>query len=171
MSRVRHTADVEGFEITTGDKERKKTMNRKLMVAVGMTGLAIAAFAKPQGGPPGGTPRPPAQPAPAPRGHHAAPPPARPHGSGWGRGGREFWPGFVGGVVGGLAAGAVATPTRTVTTVVSPPPVVVPAPVVVTPAPVVENVWVEGRYVDQPQPNGTVLRIWQPGHYETRTVR
>jgi hypothetical protein len=30
------------------------------------------------------------------------------------------------------------------------------------------QVWVEGRYVDQVQPNGVVLRTWVPGHYETR---
>ena len=87
------------------------------------------------------------------------------HGSVWGRGGSNFWPGFVGGVIGGVLADAV----------VSPAPVVVTTPVVTTPvvtAPVVttQNVWVEGRYVDQVQPNGTVLRVWQPGHYETRQV-
>ena len=87
------------------------------------------------------------------------------HGSVWGRGGSNFWPGFVGGVIGGVLADAG----------VSPAPVVVTTPVVTTPvvtAPVVstQNVWVEGRYVDQVQPNGTVLRVWQPGHYETRQV-
>ena len=87
--------------------------------------------------------------------------------------------GVVGGaILGGLIASAVATPT---TTVVTPAPVVVqPAPVVVQPAPVVvapqpvyqtQNVWVEGRYVDTVQPNGAVIRTWQPGHYEQRTVQ
>ena len=87
--------------------------------------------------------------------------------------------GVVGGaILGGLVASAVATPT---TTVVTPAPVVVqPAPVVVQPAPVVvapqpvyqtQNVWVEGRYVDTVQPNGAVIRTWQPGHYEQRTVQ
>ena len=33
-----------------------------------------------------------------------------------------------------------------------------------------QDVWVESRYVDQVPPNGTVLRVWQPGHYETRQV-
>jgi len=28
------------------------------------------------------------------------------------------------------------------------------------------RVWVEGRYVDQVQANGSVVRVWQPGHYE-----
>jgi hypothetical protein len=48
----------------------------------------------------------------------------------------------------------------------------VTTPVVVTPQPVatVQSVWVEGRYVDQVQPNGTLLRVWQPGHYEQRTL-
>jgi hypothetical protein len=68
----------------------------------------------------------------------------------------------------------------TAPTVVTPAPVVVtPAPVVVAPAPVVvqqpvyqtQNVWVEGRYVDQVQANGTVVRVWQPGHYEQRTIQ
>lgn len=80
--------------------------------------------------------------------------------------------GVVGGaILGGLVASAVATPT---TTVVTPAPVVVqPAPVVVAPQPVyqTQNVWVEGRYVDTVQPNGTVIRTWQPGHYEQRTVQ
>ena len=60
---------------------------------------------------------------------------------------------------------------------VSTPVVAAPAPVVVTTPAVVttpvyqtQNVWVEGRYVDQVQPNGTVLRVWQPGHYEQRQV-
>lgn len=76
------------------------------------------------------------------------------------------------------------------------PPVVVaqPAPVVVPSAPVVvqqaaptvvqqpvvvqqvapppvepqRQVWVEGRYIDQAQPNGTTVRVWNPGHYEMR---
>ena len=57
--------------------------------------------------------------------------------------------------------------------VVTQTPVVInQTPVVVNPAPVTTTtqVWVEGRYVDQVQANGTVVRIWQPGHYETRTV-
>ena len=46
-------------------------------------------------------------------------------------------------------------------------------PVVVQQQPVVvqtvqRQVWVPGRYVDQIQPNGTVVRVWQPGHYEVR---
>ena len=94
--------------------------------------------------------------------------------------------GIVGGaLLGGLVASAVSTPAPT--TVVTPAPVVVtPAPAVVTPAPVVvapapvvvqqpvyqtQNVWVEGRYVDTVQPNGAVLRTWQPGHYEQRTIQ
>ena len=85
--------------------------------------------------------------------------------------------GIVGGaLLGGLVASAVSTPAPAV---VTPAPVVVQQPVVVTPAPVVvqqpvyqtQNVWVEGRYVDTVQPNGTVLRTWQPGHYEQRTIQ
>ena len=57
--------------------------------------------------------------------------------------------------------------------VVNPAPVVVNQPAVVTPPPVVvapqpTTVWVEGRYVEQVQANGAVIRVWQPGHYEVR---
>ena len=94
--------------------------------------------------------------------------------------------GIVGGaLLGGLVASAVSTPppapvVTPAPVVVTPAPVVVqPAPVVVAPTPVVvqqpvyqtQNVWVEGRYVDTVQPNGTVLRTWQPGHYEQRTIQ
>ena len=92
--------------------------------------------------------------------------------------------GIVGGaLLGGLVASAVSTPAPAVVTpapvVVTPAPVVVQQPVVVQSAPVVvqqpvyqtQNVWVEGRYVDTVQPNGTVLRTWQPGHYEQRTIQ
>ena len=67
------------------------------------------------------------------------------------------------------------------------PVVVAPAPVVVAPAPAVvqqpvavqtghyetrvQNVWVEGRYVDQAAANGTVVRVWQPGHYEQQSTQ
>ena len=52
--------------------------------------------------------------------------------------------------------------------------------VVVTPAPVVatghyetqvQNVWVEGRYIDQATPQGTVIRTRQPGHYEQQSTQ
>ena len=47
---------------------------------------------------------------------------------------------------------------------------VVQQPVVQQPVTQVQNVWVDGRYIDQVQANGTVVRVWQPGHYEQRTV-
>lgn len=89
--------------------------------------------------------------------------------------------GFIGGVIGGVVYNAIAADPVVVsqpvvvqqpTVVVAPPP---PPPVVVQAQPVaqqtvVQNVWVEGRYVDQVQPNGSVIRVWQPGHYEQRTV-
>ncbi len=119
-------------------------------------------------------------------GHHSR--------SSWGRGGRNFWPGFVGGVIGGALTDAVIGPRpyvrpRTVVVdrpvYVNPAPIVTPAPVVVqqqvvTPAPVVvqpqpvyttQNVWVEGRYVDRVQGNGAVIRVWEPGHYEQRQIQ
>ena len=61
-----------------------------------------------------------------------------------------------------------------VQTVVQTIPAVQPATttVVTQPMPVttVQNVWVEGCYVDQVQANGVVTRVWRPGHYEQRTV-
>ena len=88
--------------------------------------------------------------------------------------------GIVGGaLLGGLVASAVSTPPPPPVVVTPAPAVVAPAPVVVAPAPVVvqqpvyqtQNVWVGGRYVDTVQPNGMMVRTWQPGHYEQRTVR
>ena len=57
------------------------------------------------------------------------------------------------------------------TVVVQSAPVVVQQPVGVQPVYQTQNVWVEGRYVDTVQPNGAILRTWQPGHYEQRTIR
>ncbi|MBR1588585.1 MAG: hypothetical protein IJ658_09705, partial [Kiritimatiellae bacterium] len=88
------------------------------------------------------------------------------------------------GVLGaGLLAGAIVDAARPRPVVVERPIVVAPpppAPVVVTPAPVVtaghyetrvHNVWVEGRYIDQATPHGTIIRVWQPGHYEQQTTQ
>ena len=83
----------------------------------------------------------------------------------------------------GLVASAIYDATHPRPVVVESAPVVVtPAvqPVVVTPAPVVttghyetrvQNVWVEGRYIDQTTPQGTIVRVWQPGHYEQQTTQ
>ena len=95
-----------------------------------------------------------------------------------------------------LGAGLLASTIYDATHPLPPPPVVAPAPVVVTPAPVVvapqpqvvvqtpppvvatghyetrvQNVWVEGRYVDQATPQGGVVRTWQPGHYEQQQTQ
>ncbi len=79
------------------------------------------------------------------------------------------------------AAPVVVTPAPVVTQ-----PVVVQQPVVAQPVvqqPVVQqpvapqvttqmqNVWVEGRYVDQVNAQGQAVRVWQPGHYEQRQVQ
>ena len=108
------------------------------------------------------------------------------HHGGWGRGGCNFWPGFVGGVVGGVVGTTLVRPYCRETVIVEPAttvvttPTVVQQPVVVQQQPVViqqptvvqqpvvqrQPVWVEGRYVDQVQANGSTVRIWQPGHYE-----
>ena len=142
-----------------------------MILAVASVVCAGTCLARPHGGPG--------------RGHYH-----HHHHGGWGRGGRNFWPGFVGGIVGGALYDAVVSPAPVVApapVVVTPAPVVVnPAPVVVNPAPVVVNqpavvtpppvvvapqpttVWVEGRYVEQVQADGSVVRVWQPGHYEQR---
>ena len=52
--------------------------------------------------------------------------------------------------------------------VVAPPapePAAVPAPVVPT-----QRVWVEGCYVDQVRPDGSLVKVWQPGRYVTVPV-
>ena len=77
--------------------------------------------------------------------------------------------------------------------VVQPAPVVVQQPVVVQPAPAVvqqpvvappapesaavpapavptQRVWVEGCYVDQVRPDGSLVKVWQPGRYVTVPV-
>ena len=90
-----------------------------------------------------------------------------------------------------LGAGLVASTSYEAThprpVIVAPAPVIAPAPVVVaqptvvTPAPVVvqpaghyetrvQNVWVEGRYIDQSY-NGVIQRVWQPGHYEQQQTQ
>lgn len=116
------------------------------------------------------------------------PPPPPCHYDGWGRGGCNFWPGFVGGLIGGAIMSRASSPAPTIVQQpVVQQPVIVQQPVVVQSQPVVvqqpvvqqvvrqpvtqvQNVWVEGRYVDQVQANGTVVRTWQPGHYEQRSV-
>ena len=139
-------------------------MNKKLVVAIAIAMCVFAsAFARPHCGHHGGF------------GHR--PPPVMHHGyhhyhcSFWGHGGRNFWPGFVGGIVGGVVGNAIASPAPVVVaspTVVASP--VVTTPVVTTPTYTTQQIWVPGAYVDQVQPNGTVIRVWQPGRYVTRQV-
>ena len=84
----------------------------------------------------------------------------------------------------GLLASAISDAVRPdpEPVVVQNTPVVVTPPaqtVVVTPTPVatghyetrVQNVWVEGRYIDQATPQGSVIRTWQPGHYEQQSTQ
>ncbi len=138
-------------------------MNKtKMIVALCACVVAGAVLAAPRGARPGG--RHGGGHRPAPIVHHGG----VHHHHGWGRGGRGFWPGFVGGIVGGVIGNSfcdvvVTTPVVSTPVVVSTPPVVT-QPVVVQPT----KVWVEGCYVNQVQANGTVLRVWQPGHYEIR---
>ena len=83
------------------------------------------------------------------------PPPSRHHHSHYTPG---FWSGFIGGSLIWTAISSL------------PPIVVTPAPAVVVQPTITQQVWVEGRYVDVIAPNGTVVRQWQPGHWETVTV-
>jgi len=123
------------------------------------------------------------------------PPPHHWHGGGW-YGGYAVGAGLLGGLVGAAIYDSVR-PTRTVVqtqpVVVQQQPVVVQAqPVVIQqPQPVVvqqqqpvvvqqqqtlpvaqptvkQTVWVEGRYISQTQADGTVVQVWNPGHYEQR---
>ena len=143
-------------------------MNKKIILAFGVVLSTGALLAGPHGGHRGGHIGP--RPAPSARFRPAPPPPHHHHGRGslWGRGGRNFWPGFVGGVVGGVLVDRVVAPTVVTTPVVTAP--VVAVPTVVAPTYVSQQVWVPGVYVDQVQANGTVVRVWQPGHYESRSV-
>lgn len=139
----------------------KNDMIKKILVLCSAVAVYTVLAAAPCG------PRPPYRPGPwrpAPAHHHG-----HHHGS-------AFWPGFAGGVVGGIIGTTISRPAPVVVTT----PTVVTTPVVTTPVvtqtvveqPVttVQNVWIEGRYVDQVQANGTVVRVWQPGHYEQRTI-
>lgn len=125
-------------------------MTKKMTIAVAVLMCICSAFARPHGGPHGGF------------GWGHRPPPPMHHGV-WGRGGCNFWPGFVGGVLGGVVSGAI-TPAPIVVT----PPTVVSTPVVVRPEYVAQQVWIPGRYIDQVSPNGAIVRVWQPGHWEYR---
>ena len=64
--------------------------------------------------------------------------------------------------------------------VIQPAPAVVQQPVVAPPAPEsaavpapavrTQRVWVEGCYVDQVRPDGSLVKVWQPGRYVTVPV-
>ena len=165
--------------------ERKDKMNKKMILVFGAILAAGTLMARPGPGFGGhrggfGGPRPMMHHRPAPMMHHRPapmmhhrpmPPPMHHHHhhSGWGHGGRHFWPGFVGGVVGGVLTDAIIGP-RVITTPVVTTPVVTTAPVVATPVYTTQQVWIPGGYIDQIQPNGTVIRVWQPGHYESRQI-
>jgi hypothetical protein len=76
------------------------------------------------------------------------------------------------GIIGGAIVGAaIAESLKPDPVVVTPAPVVVQQPVVVAqPVTQVQNVWVEGRYVHRRDAHGRMVRVWEPGHYEQRTV-
>ena len=135
---------------------------KRIMVLACACVVALAVNARPGPGPRFGGPGP-RGPGPAPHHHHHH-----------GHHGAAIGAGILGAGILGAAIVEAATGPRP-----APAPVVVQQPVVAAPAPVVvqqpvyemRSVWVEGRYVDQTQPNGTVIRVWQPGHYEQRQVQ
>jgi len=113
------------------------------------------------------------------------PPPGPCWGGGWGYGACAVGAGLVGGLLGAAIYDAVR-PTPTVVR----EPAYVQQPVVVQAQPVVvqqqqpvvvqqqalpaaqpaarQTVWVEGCYISQTQADGSVVRVWNPGHYEQR---
>ena len=133
--------------------------------------ISIMCFARPGGGFHGGPHHGGGRSfGPGPRFHHAPPPVHHYHHSGsfWGRGGRNFWPGFVGGIVGGAV---VSSPTVVTTPVVT-APVVITTPyyyggertVAVSPT-------IVQQYNVTPTTYGTVTvtpSAAAPGHYEIR---
>lgn len=135
---------------------------KKLIAVLSM--LTFVSLAAPGPGPRPGGPGPGFRHAPAPGRVIPARPAPMPHRNApsvWGRGGRNFIPGFAGGLIGSLIAPPiVVTPPPSV--VVTPPPVV-QSPVIIQPG--YRAVWVEGRYVQQIQSDGTVIRVWRPGYY------
>jgi hypothetical protein len=95
----------------------------------------------------------------------------------------------------GLIASAIYDATRpryvapVAPVVVTPAPVVAAQPIVVqqpavtlpvvqqpvvqqvAPEPRMQNVWIEGRYVEQVNGLGQTVRVWQPGHYEQHPIQ
>lgn len=113
-------------------------------------------------------------------------------GSYWYGGGDYLWPEIVGGVVGGALYEAVTYPAETV--VVEERPAVITRPTIIQQPVVVEQSvvsevqtvvgqtvpeveveppkrpeWMNGRYVDEILADGTIVRVWESGHYQTLT--
>ena len=170
------------LHVTAKAEKGKANMNKKLILVFGAILAAGTLMARPGfGGPRGGFGGPRGGfghhggfgRGPAPMMHHRPAPMHHHHHGGWGHGGRGFWPGFVGGVVGGVLTDAIIGPRVITTPIVTTPVVTTPVvttPVVTTPVYTTEQIWVPGTYVDQIQSNGTVVRVWQPGHYESRQI-
>ena len=113
-------------------------------------------------------------------------------GSYWYGDGDYFWPEVIGGVVGGALYEGVACPVETV--VVEENPTVITQPKIIQQTVVVEQSvvseaqtvvgqtvpevavgppkrpeWMNGRYVDEILADGTIVRVWESGHYQTLT--
>ena len=169
------------FEELSFEHKQKELFMKGFALFFAAAAMALCVVAAPRG----------------PRGGKGAPPPRHNHGSHHRNGVHHHhkhsksWSIGAGILGAGLIASTIYDATHpdpivvTQPTVVAPAPVVVaPAPVVVTPASVVvqqpvaagryetrlQNVWVEGRYVDQVV-NGVVQRVWQPGHYEQQQTQ
>ena len=160
-----------------------KNIKNYVLVALTTAAVLVAGVAQARPGGPGPGRGPGRGPAPM----HHGPGPIH-HGGHHGGHGWAVGAGILGA---GLIAGAVVDAVYPRTTVVYPTTTYVqPTTTVIQPTTTVvqpvtttvvqpagqyvnqqQQVWVEGCWVNQQQANGAIVRVWQPGHYETRTTQ